>query len=113
MGIIKRRIVMSTVSRRLPNRPNLDVPKQQSRALLKQCQNKVTDALDRVRRQLHRLFNADDDAIAAQLKLSDAQFVVAREYGFGSWAQLKERITGNTAAQLIDQAIRSNDSATV
>ena len=47
------------------------------------------------------------------LKLSDTQLVIAREYGFSSWSELKLRITGNTAAQLIDKAIRRNDAAMV
>jgi len=101
---------MSTVSRDLPAHPHLDVPKQQARELLRQCQAKLSDALDRVRRQHPRLRNADDDKIAGSLKLSAAQLVIAREYGFSSWTQLKERITGNTVAQLIDKAIRSGDA---
>lgn len=104
---------MSTVSRGLPAQPHLDVPKQQARELLKQCKAKSTDALDRVRRQYQRFNSTDDDGLSARLKLSHAQLVIAREYGFPSWAQLKERITGNTAAQLIDKAIRSNDAAAV
>jgi hypothetical protein len=104
---------MSTVSRGLPAQPHLDVPKQQARELLKQGKAKSADALERFRRQHPRFYNADDQAISAILKLSDAQLVIAREYGFSSWTQLKERITGNTAAQLIDRAIRSNDTASV
>src|SRR5205085_1538615 len=104
---------MPTVSRDLPSQPHIDVPKKQARELLKQCKEKMPDAIDRIRRQHHRLSSADDTAISTQLKLSDAQFVIAREYGFASWTQLKERITGNTAAQLIDKAIRSNDTIAV
>lgn len=104
---------MSTVSRGLPAQPHLDVPKQQARELLKQCKAKSTDALDRVRRQYAKLRNLDDDSLSIRVKLSTAQLVIAREYGFSSWTQLKERITGNTAAQLIDKAIRSNDAAAV
>ena len=104
---------MSTVSRGLPAQPHLDVPKQQSRDLLKQCKAKSADALDRVRRQHPKFYTADNDVISTGIKLSDAQLVIAREYGFSSWTQLKERITGNTAAQLIDKAIRSNDAAAV
>jgi hypothetical protein len=105
---------MSTVSRGLPAQPHLDVPKKQARELLQQCKAKSTDALDRVRRQhASRFHTADDDTISTRLKLSDAQLVIAREYGFSSWTQLKERITGNTAAQRIDVAIRSNDAAAV
>ena len=104
---------MSTVSRGLPAQPHLDVPKQQSRDLLKQCKAKSPDALDRVRRQHPKFYTADNDVISTGIKLSDAQLVIAREYGFSSWTQLKERITGNTAAQLIDKAIRSNNAAAV
>src|SRR5882757_1549982 len=104
---------MSTVSRGLPSQPHLDVPKQQARELLRQCKAKLIDALDRVRRQHPRLHTADDDFISTHLKLSDAQLVMAREYGFSSWTQLKERITGNTVALLSDKAIRSNDAVAV
>jgi hypothetical protein len=104
---------MSTVSRGLPARPHLDVPKKQAHELLLQCKTKSIDALDRVRRQHPRFYTADDKDISTRSKLSDAQLVIAREYGFISWTQLKERITSNTAAQLIDKAIRSNDTAAV
>lgn len=104
---------MSTVSRGLPPHPHLDVPKQQARDLLAQAKTKSADALDRARRRHPRFHAADDDVIADRLKLSDAQLVIAREYGFSSWTQLKRRITGNTAAQLIDKAIRANDAAGV
>ena len=105
---------MSTVSRGLPAQPHLDIPKRQARELLRQCKAKLTDALDRVRRQHPRFAAAaGDDAIATRLKLSDAQLVIAREYGFSSWTQLKERIDGNTVARLIDKAIRASDAAEV
>jgi len=104
---------MSTVSRDLPAHPHLDVPKQQARELLQQCRAKSNDALDRVRRQHPRLRTADDATLSGRLKLNDAQLVIAREYGFSSWTQLKERINGNTVAQLIDKAIRTGDAAGV
>lgn len=104
---------MSTVSRGLPANPHLDVPKQQARELLKQCKAMSTDAIDRVRNQHPKFRTSDNDTISAKVKLSDAQFVMAREYGFSSWKQLKERITGNTVAQLIDKAIRAGDAAAV
>jgi hypothetical protein len=104
---------MSTVSRGLPAQPHLDVPKQQARELLRQCKEKLDDALDRVRRQHPKFYTADGDAISTRIKLSETQLVIAREYGFSSWTQLKERITGNTVAQLIDKAIRSGDAKEV
>jgi ankyrin repeat protein len=100
---------MSTVSRRLPASPHLDVPKQQARQLLQQCKAKSIDALDRIRRRHPRFHKAEDDDISIRAKLSDAQLVIAWEYGFSSWRELKERITGSTTAQLIDTAIRSNN----
>lgn len=104
---------MSTVSRGLPAQPHLDVPKQQARQLLQQCKAGTNDALDRVRRQHPKLRTADDEIITTRLKLSDAQLVIAREYGFSSWTKLKQRITGNTVAELIDKAIRANDAVKV
>jgi hypothetical protein len=104
---------MSTVSRGLPAQPHPDVPKQQARELLRQCKAKSAGALDRVRRRHPKFHKTDVDDISGRSKLSDAQMVIAREYGFSSWTQLKERITGNTVAQLIDKAIRSNDATAV
>lgn len=101
---------MSTISRDLPAQPHLDVPKQQARELLGQCKANSNDAFHRVRRQHPRFHTAGDQVISSRLKLSDAQLVIAREYGFSSWAELKQRINGNTVAQLIDKAIRSNDA---
>ena len=104
---------MSTVRRRLPAQPHLDVPKEEARELLRQCQSGENDALDRIKRRHPKFNSANDDDLSARLKLSDAQFVIAREYGFSSWTQLKQRIMGNTAAQLIEKAIRAGDAAEV
>jgi ankyrin repeat protein len=45
--------------------------------------------------------------------LNDAQLVVAREYGFSNWAELKERIDGNTVARLLQEAIHNDDREAV
>jgi len=81
---------MTTVSRRLPKQPHLDVPKRQARELLSEwCAGKA-DAFDRIRRRHPKLHNADDAALtSAALRLNDAQLVIAREYGFSSWTQLR------------------------
>jgi hypothetical protein len=104
---------MSTVRRRLPAQPHLDVPKQEARELLRQCQSKSSDAFDRIRRRHPKFQSAEDEVIATRLKLSDAQLVIAREYNFSSWTELKQRITGNAAAELIQKAIRAGDAAEV
>lgn len=104
---------MPTTSRQLPAKPHLDVPKRQARELLLKSREKDVSAIARMRRS-HPLFrDVSDDLVTSKIKLSDAQLVIAREYGFSSWAQLKERINGNTAAALIDQGIRANDAEAV
>ena len=105
---------MATVERRLPERPHLDVPKREARELLKQCRVGVPEALDRIRRRHPRFREGDTAAIsAAKFLLNDAQLVVAREYGFSTWAELKERIDGNTVAGLLQEAIHKDDRETV
>ena len=101
---------MSTVSRGLPERPHLDVPRREARELLNKWRESDRDALERIRRRHQKFKNADDDSIcAAQFRLSDAQLVIAREYGFSHWTDLKERINANAAAADLDQAIRADD----
>lgn len=105
---------MATVDRRLPERPHLDVPKRQARELLKDWRARVLEALDRIRRRHPRFREADPAAIStAKFLLNDAQLVVAREYGFSNWAELKQRIDGNTVAGLLQDAIHKDDRETV
>ncbi|MEW6156114.1 MAG: ankyrin repeat domain-containing protein [Verrucomicrobiota bacterium] len=101
---------MATVSRRLPKNPHIDVPKREARALLKAWQTRSPQALDRIARRHPGFQDADPAAIASgKFLLSDAQLVVAREYGFSHWAELKERINTNTAAALLLKAIHHDD----
>src|SRR6266571_1425139 len=103
---------MSTVSRRLPAQPHLDVPKRQARELLKQWRAALPEALDRIARQFPKSRKADHAKIAATtFRLSDAQLVVAREYGFSSWTQLKQRITASSLMIPLGAAIRADDRA--
>jgi hypothetical protein len=105
---------MTTVSRSLPRQPHLDVPKRQARELLKQWRAADLEALDRIRRHHPKFDAADNSAVrAATFRLSDAQLVIAREYGFAHWTQLKERIHANTLAGILQTAIRADDRDTV
>jgi hypothetical protein len=105
---------MATVSRELPEKPHLDVPKREARALLKEWRAKLPEALDRIRRRHPRFRNADDAAMTAgKFLLNDAQLVLAREYGFSNWTELKERINSNTVAGLLQQAIHTDDRESV
>ena len=105
---------MATVSRRLPEKPHLDVPKREARALLKEWRAKLPEALERIRRRHPKFRDADDAAVSAgKFLLNDAQLVLAREYGFSNWAELKERINSNTVAGLLQEAIHNGDREAV
>jgi len=98
----------TTVSRGLPDKPHLDVPKREARALLKEWRAGLPEALDRIGRRHPKFREADPAAISAgKFLLNDAQLVVAREYGFSNWAELKERINANTVAGLLQEDFSS------
>ncbi|MFZ3341012.1 MAG: ankyrin repeat domain-containing protein [Terriglobales bacterium] len=79
--------------RRLPLTPNLDHLKHQAKDLLKDHAARNLGAAQRLR-EFHPRFRRSTDAeiFDARLKLSDAQFAIARESGFHSWARLKRHI---------------------
>lgn len=105
---------MPTVSRSLPARPHLDVPKRQARELLELCRKGERDALHRILSRHPKLKDLPENrALAATIKLSDAQLVVAREYGFSSWVALKRRIAARSAAGALEEAIRNSDREAV
>ncbi len=104
---------MPTVSRGLPARPHLDVPKREARVLLDQCRNGDPESLARIRPRHPKFADADDSTIAATFRLSDAQLVIAREYGFSHWTELKQRIDANSVARALDTAIRADDREAV
>jgi hypothetical protein len=105
---------MATVSRRLPERPHIDVPRREARELLAAWREAHPDALERIRHAHPKFDERADAAIPIEsFKLSDAQRVVAREYGFASWAALKQRIGAATAAGALHTAIERDDRDTV
>ena len=72
----------------MPERPDLDRFRQQARALQRAVRAGDPDAVGRV--QHHHPDGVSSDAAA--FRLSAAQLVVAREYGFASWARLKRYV---------------------
>ncbi len=83
----------------LPARPHLDHLKKQAKRLLEDVRHGVPDALERVRLALPAAARLDHAAIGAmELRLHDAQSCIAREYGFGSWSQLKDYVALQAAA---------------
>ena len=104
---------MPTVSRELPARPHLDVPRREARELLTLWRQHAPEAFDRIRGR-HPKFRQSDDTQLKQetIRLSDAQLVVAREYGSPSWAELKRRIEASPHSHELLRAIHADDRDT-
>src|SRR5215218_4216574 len=83
---------MSSAFRRtLPARPDLDQQKKLAKELLRAFRGGDPEAAARMRAELPD---------KAELSLTDAQCVLAREYGFTSWRELREHIEQHAVAQL-------------
>src|SRR5579872_566329 len=87
----ERKFVMPV--RRLPSTPDLDHLKHQAKDLLRDHTARLQDAAQRLR-EFNPRFNGSSDLeiFHAEFKLSEAQFTIAREYGFPSWTRLKQHI---------------------
>jgi ankyrin repeat protein len=79
----------SPFCRALPERPDLDQQKKLAKELLRAFHAGDTNAIARVRTELPD---------KPQISLTDAQFVLAREYGFRSWRDLRDHIDRQMAA---------------
>jgi ankyrin repeat protein len=85
--------------RRLASPPNLVQLKYQAKDLLKALAAHDRAAAQRAREFHPRLQKKTDAEIfQGALRLSEAQLVIAREYGFASWMALKRHIEKTTAA---------------
>jgi len=79
------------VSTRLPARPSLEQLRKQAKDLLRACRNAEAVALERVRRHKPQVTDPS---------LADAQFALAREYGFESWPRLVRHVRTASASGL-------------
>src|SRR5579872_3270556 len=87
----ERKFVMPV--RRLPSTPDLDHLKHQAKDLLRDHTARLQDAAQRLREFNPRFRGSSDlEIFHAEFKLSEAQFTIAREYGFPSWTRLKQHI---------------------
>src|SRR5277367_5952024 len=78
---------MSDSPSRLPARPSLEQLQKQAKELLRQYRAGESHALERFRSA-----GPGDASLSRDAALADAQFVIAREYGFDTWAKLKHHI---------------------
>ena len=96
------------MSRELPAKPNLEHLKKQAKQLLYDCQQGDSAAIERFRSLVS--FTSP-----ASLKLADAQYAIAREYGFASWPKLKDHVDSLERllepAGMLTAAVRASDAA--
>src|SRR5918994_3215249 len=90
-------------TRAMRENPDLDQLKRQARELLEAYRAQTPDAVIEVAAH-HRTATPDTFA------LHDAQFVLARSYGFESWPKLKAAVDGVTVARL-HEAVQKGDLA--
>jgi ankyrin repeat protein len=98
---------MSAFSRTLPARPNLEQQKKLAKDLIDAFHGGDPEAMARIRAELPDKQN---------VSLTDAQYVLAREYGFASWRDLKQHIESVAGEQLplierFKKAVRDDDAA--
>jgi len=108
-AITKEAHVSSPFRRSLPARPNLEQQKHQAKELLQSFTAGDAESKARVRAELPDKQN---------ITLTDAQFVLAREYGFASWAALKQHIDSQTedrptVIERVHDAFRRRDAGAV
>jgi ankyrin repeat protein len=97
----------SPFSRSLPAHPDLAQQKRQSKELLRDFLAHDIEARARVRAVLPD---------KAQIALADAQFVLAREYGFANWSALRQHIeerveASRTPLERVHAAFRRRDAS--
>lgn len=91
------------MSRPLPERPSLQHLRKQAKDLLRDARAGEAEAVQRM-----------GSAVSADTKLSHAQAVIAREYGFASWSKLKRFIESSlSAADAFAHAVHAKDAAAV
>jgi ankyrin repeat protein len=88
---VRRRFRMSAFHRTLPPRPSLAQQKKLAKELLADFRRGNATAAERIRAELPD---------KTRIGLMDAQFVLAREYGFANWAALSAHIDAVTVSEL-------------
>jgi len=76
------------MSRSLPSQRNIEDIKKEARELLHELRRWDATAV-------RRHSSVDCEAGRFHARLADAQYIVAREYGYRSWQNLKQRLEAN------------------
>jgi len=82
----------------LPNKPNLDFLKKESKKLRTSHRNRDLSSCSRIKHfDTSFIGMRDEEILDSKFSILDAQRVIAREYGFTSWAKLKRFIESTNA----------------
>jgi len=96
------------MNRKLPPRPSLEQLKKQAKALLKAQRAGDAAAMDRIRAaDPHAKGKTDADLAASRFTLVNAQHVLAKEYGFATWAKLKAQIEALQPAPSVAETVEA------
>ncbi len=103
------------MSKSLPSRPNLEQLKTQAKDLHKQFRSGQPEAVARVKELLPDRAGHSANGNAMPFRRHEAQLAIAREYGFASWTQLKERVETTLMEnveplELLQRAFHENDA---
>ena len=102
---------MTTYS--LPEKPRLRQLRIQAKEFCKAVKRHHKDAAARLRRFHPEFARAGTNRKDLDdVSLNDSQLVIAREYGFASWAKLKAAVEGVNVARL-DEAVKRDDRAEI
>lgn len=86
----------------LPPNPNLEQLKKQAKSLIKGLRSADPASAHRLRQTLSHLSEwTDDEIFQTKFSLKNAQLVVAREYGFERWADLKWHVESRRATEIM------------
>src|SRR5262249_26170045 len=95
-GHHRKEIAMSDSTFLLPARPSLEHLRKQAKELLRAYRVGDTVAVEQFRARIPRLA---DPVPPDEMILADAQFVLAREYGFENWAGLVHHVAAFQLAE--------------
>lgn len=88
------------MTRQLPVRPHLDHLKAQAKDLLDAHRRSEPAAFERIRASVPAFARMSDEQLArAAFALHDAQSAIAREYGFASWAELRDQVAARSGPE--------------
>jgi hypothetical protein len=80
-------------TKHLPSNPDLGHLRHQAKDLMRARNSGEPEECQLIREFVARFAKSSDaEIVAARFTLSDAQFAIARAYGFASWARLKSHI---------------------